>query len=284
MKNKWNKIGLNWPNRPLNIAHRGARSLAPENTIAAAHKAVLNGADMWELDVQLTADFVPIVIHDDTLERTSNVSKVSEFSHKKPWPAHMFTLSEIRRLDFGTWFIDDDPFGQIAAGNVGEADFPEYAGARAPTLREALRFAASQGLMVNVEIKDLSGLPGDLKAVENTLEVVDESDSWDQVIVSSFNPDYVKAVKHFNPEASAAVLVEERPENALKLLEETGAAAYHPAAWVIELAEIAGLREAGYLVNVWTVNEEDLMRRLLDAGATGIITDFPQMLHPLLNP
>ena len=89
-------------NRPLNIAHRGARSLAPENTLAAARKGLEVGADMWELDIQMTADGELIVIHDNTLKRTSNVREV--FPKRKPWLVHEFTLDEIRLLDFGSWW------------------------------------------------------------------------------------------------------------------------------------------------------------------------------------
>jgi len=81
--------------RILNIAHRGASSLAPENTLSAARKGLEAGADMWELDVQLTADGELIVIHDSTLKRTSNVEDV--FPHRRPWQVHEFTLDEIRK-------------------------------------------------------------------------------------------------------------------------------------------------------------------------------------------
>ena len=98
----------------LNIAHRGARSLAPENTLAAAQKGLDTGADMWELDVGMTADGALFLIHDDTLERTSNAAQV--FPQRAPWRVHEFTFDEIRQLDFGSWFVEQDPFGQIAAG------------------------------------------------------------------------------------------------------------------------------------------------------------------------
>ena len=100
----------------LNIAHRGNRSLAPENTLAAARKGLAAGADMWELDVAMSADGIPYLIHDDTLERTSNVAEI--FPERGPWPTHAFTLAELRQLDFGTWFNATDPFGQIDAGHV----------------------------------------------------------------------------------------------------------------------------------------------------------------------
>ena len=127
----------------LNIAHRGARSLAPENTLAAARKGLEAGADMWELDIQITADGELIVIHDTTLKRTSNVREV--FPNRKPWLVHEFTLDEIRLLDFGSWFRKQDPFGQIAAGMVAESDLASYVHQQAPTLKEALTFTLDAG-------------------------------------------------------------------------------------------------------------------------------------------
>ena len=106
--------------KTLNIAHRGARSLVPENTLAAARKGLAIGADLWELDVAMSADGVPFVVHDDTLARTSNVKAV--YPDRSPWTNHLFTWAEIQQLDFGSWFVTTDPFKQIAAGNVSQAE------------------------------------------------------------------------------------------------------------------------------------------------------------------
>ncbi len=119
----------------LNIAHRGARSLAPENTLAAARKALEVGADLWELDVAMTADGELFVVHDDTLARTSNVEEL--FPDRKPWSNSLFTLAEIKRLDFGAWFVEQDPFKQISAGQVSAAELASYRGEKAPTEHRA---------------------------------------------------------------------------------------------------------------------------------------------------
>ena len=122
----------------FNIAHRGARSLAPENTIAAARRGLEVGADMWELDVQLTADDELLVMHDPKLTRTSDV--VDRFPQRRPWPVDEFALSDIQTLDCGGWFVRQDPFGQIAAGALSTSEADSYIGLRAPTLRQALEF------------------------------------------------------------------------------------------------------------------------------------------------
>ena len=98
------------------IAHRGARSLAPENTLAAARKAHGLGADLWETDVAVTADDQLVLMHDDAMTRTTNVADI--FPERVPAAFSTSSLAEIRSLDAGSWFERDDPFGQVAAGAV----------------------------------------------------------------------------------------------------------------------------------------------------------------------
>ena len=266
--------------RPLIIAHRGARSLAPENTIAAAQRALELGTDMWELDVGMTADGELLVIHDSTLTRTSNATEI--FPKRRPWSLHEFTLEEIRKLDFGTWFIDGDPFGQIAAGAVSPAEAERYRGEAAPTLRQALIFTRDHNWQVNVEIKDLQGTPGDPRVVLKVVALLDEVGTVDRVLVSSFNHRYLKEVRERNPRILTGALVSKPHRDPESLLHELGAQAYHPSVGAIRRSEITRLRRDGFQVNVWTVNEPEVMRSLIKAGASGIFTDFPQVLRPFL--
>jgi glycerophosphoryl diester phosphodiesterase len=269
------------PSRPLNIAHRGARSLAPENTLAAARKALQSGADMWELDVGMTADGELILIHDKTLERTSNVEDI--FPDRRPWLIHEFTLEEIRRLDFGSWFNAQDPFQQIAAGAVSQVDLASYAGERAPTLREALVFTRDNNWRVNVELKDLARRPGDGSVAEKTVALIGELEMADRVLISSFNQGYLARVKRANPAIAAGVLVSSPDPEPAALLRRLNAQAYHPRAEAIRPQEIEALRNQGFDVYVWTVNDEETMRLLIEANASGIITDFPQALEKILD-
>jgi glycerophosphoryl diester phosphodiesterase len=265
---------------PLTIAHRGASSLAPENTIAAARKALELGAEMWELDVALTAEGQLIVIHDDTLTRTSNVA--AHFPDRWPWPVHGFTLAQIRRLDFGSWFIDRDPFGQIAAGHVSPPDLASYIGLPAPTLSEALAFTRDSDWRVNVEIKDLSGTPGDTTVVAQVVALIERLAMPDRVLISSFNHGYIGRVKAANPGLATGLLVENPVDDPAALLRRFGAQAYHPHAAAIPPGTIADLRAQGFDVNIWTVNDEAAMQHLIEAGASGLFTDFPQRLKTLL--
>jgi len=264
----------------LNIAHRGARSLAPENTLAAARKGLEVGADMWELDIQMTADGELIVIHDSTLKRTSNVREV--FPSRKPWLVHEFTLDEIRLLDFGSWFTEQDPFGQIASGMVAESDLASYVQQQAPTLGEALSFTLEHGWSVNLEIKELSGNPDPEQVVKKILALVEDLDMVDSVLISSYNQAYLAQVRKAHPHVATGVLVSKPHPHPETLLRQLGAQAYHPRLSGFRPADIALLHLQGCRIHIWNVNDRKTMQRLVRARVDGIFTDFPQLLTSVL--
>jgi glycerophosphoryl diester phosphodiesterase len=264
----------------LNIAHRGASSLAPENTLAAARKALAVGADMWELDVQLTAEGELIVIHDSTLKRTSNVEDV--FPHRRPWQVHEFTLHEIRKLDFGSWFVEQDPFGQIAAGVVTKEHIKRYVGEPAPSLEQALLFTRKHKWLVNLEIKDLSTKPGNLQIVDKVIALVEKLNMVNRVLVSSFNHKYLAQIAASYPHVVTGVLDTKPYARPASLLRRLGAQTYHPRKIFLPLANIAGLQRQGFRVYFRTINERKTMERLVRAKVDGIFTDFPQMLAAVI--
>jgi glycerophosphoryl diester phosphodiesterase len=264
------------------IAHRGARSLAPENTISAAEKALESRADGWELDVAMSKDGVLVVLHDDTLERTSNVAEI--FPERGPWSVYDFSLDEFQQLDFGSWFVESDPFEQIAQGNLTANDIEAYQSVKIPTLREALEFTQSNQWWVNVEIKDASGTTADAIIVQEVVKLVDMLGMEEQVLISSFKWDYLKQAKALNPNLATGVLVDKLVVDPLALMAELEAQAFHPGIKVTYAEQVKLLRENGYAVNVWTVNDVSDMEKLIEMGVTGIITDFPQSLYLVLNP
>jgi glycerophosphoryl diester phosphodiesterase len=261
----------------LIIAHRGARSLAPENTLLAAQKAYDLGADMWELDVAMTYDNEMVVIHDDTLTRTSNAAAF--FPKMMPWNVRMFTLEELKKLDFGSWFIEKDPYLTIRDGVVSQEDQAKMKNITIPTLEEALVLTKNLGWKVNVEIKDLSKTPGDEIVVEKVVGLIEKLDMVDSVIVSSFKHDYLVQVKKINKNITTAALVEQGVKDPVALVRELGAQAYNPGIDDIgKLSTIQLVRDAGYDVFVWTANNEPTFKKFIDAGVSGIFTDFPQLL------
>lgn len=231
--------------------------------------------------MQLTADGELVVIHDETLERTSDAA--TAFPDREPWRVIEFTLQEIRSLDFGSWYNATDPFGQIAAGAVSEADRQSFIDTDAPTLREALLWTRDEDWQVNVELKSLHGGPGEDDFVERAVGMIAELGMVDEVIISSFDHPYLTRVRRADPRIRIAALTGEPLEDAAGYLGSLGVDAYNPGIEVTDEAEIAAVRAAGIEVNVYTVNEEADMRRLARAGASGIITDFPQRLVPILE-
>lgn len=267
--------------RLLNIAHRGARSLAPENTIAAARKALEIGVAVWELDVRMTRDKELVVIHDATLKRTSNVKKI--FSDRKPWSVKSFTLAEIKRLDFGSWFNKTDPFGQIAAGRISQKEQISFKGMEVLTLGEALEFTRKNNWRVNIEIKNSSSDPDNFEVVEKTVALINRLGMEEMVIISSFDQAYVKKVKQLDPGIPTGLLVYASPGDPVNCLKRINADAYHPEISLIDVSNIRKLRQEGFCINVWTVNDERTMRDLIGVRVDGIITDFPQNLETILR-
>lgn len=267
------------PTHVLNIAHRGARSLAPENTILAAQKGLSLGADLWELDVAMSNDGEMVIIHDDTLTRTSNAAE--RFPNRAPWSVSDFSFADLRSLDFGSWFIQKDPFGQIKNGNVSPLEQSHFSNLQIPTLQEALQFTKDNHWKVNIEIKDLTGTAGDSIICENVSALVREMEMTSSVIISSFNHQYLRRVKKALPEVQTAALVDEPALDPVSLLKEIGAIAYNPGLEHLDFSQVAAVRQAGYGVNVWTVNDLEIMRKLISAGVTGIFTDFPQLFSEI---
>ncbi|MDR2111643.1 MAG: glycerophosphodiester phosphodiesterase [Candidatus Accumulibacter sp.] len=288
---------------PLNIAHRGARAHAPENTLAAARLAHACKADMWELDTCLTKDGHLVVIHDDTLERTTDVAKRSEFADRAPWPVDAFTLEEIRSLDAGSWFGEKDPFGTVASGEVAAADIASFKGEKIPTLEEALRLTKYLAWRVNVEIKSHSGLAGHATVTREVVASIKKMEMEDSVLVSSFQHVYLREAAALLPAAPRAALVEKpapgvaspsgrnagtavvvslTAEEAAAMCATAKSAFLHPDKSFLDAAFVAALRDKGHAINVWTVNTPEDLRRMVEYGVHGIITDFPARLHAML--
>ncbi len=265
----------------LVVAHRGARSLAPENTLAAAQAAWQAGAAAWELDVTLSSDGHPLLLHDPDLRRTSNAAQV--FPAKQSWLVAEFTLAQIRRLDFGSWFLEADPFGRLAAGEVSEQQAASYAHLKAPTLQEALEFTRQQGWLVNLEIKDLSGRRPAPDPVVAVASLVLELGLKDRVLVSSFNIDYLRQIKTLEPKIATGLLVRQRPADPAAAVAAVGALTFHPLQGLYQLQEIRALSRAGLAILPWCVNDRGLAQELWQAGARGVFSDLPQDLLALAS-
>jgi len=224
------------------IAHRGASGTAPENTLAAFRRAVEIGADMIELDVQLTRDGAVVVLHDDTLERTTDGTG----------PLAAQDAAALERLDAGGWFA------------------PGFRGERIPTLAAVLETCA---IRINVELK----APGTETLAARALAVVQDAGALDRVVFSSFQPTLLEAVRARSEAARLGVLWNWGPfPDALRLAARVGARAVHIRKDLVS-PEVGTLAAQSHVaLCAWTVNDTGEGAELLRTGVTGLFTDYPE--------
>ena len=262
----------------LVCAHRGARSIAPENTWLAMEQAHRCGSDLWETDVQLSADGELVLFHDNSLTRTTDVVDHSEYANRI-LNVTSFTAAELASLDAGSWFLTADPFATVGTGEVDKELYPKIKKQKIPLLCDVLEYCRKNNFPINLEIKDQRGTDADHLLVEKVLDCLRKYQCEELVLISSFNHEYLRQVRKLNPLISIAALVEENhPENLLEYLEDLGVAAYHPDQEITHPSQVRELVNAGMRVNLWTVNEVDQAKEYFAAGATFICSDWPQRM------
>ena len=256
--------------------HRGARSIAPENSFLSMDLARKCGAHFWETDIRITKDNELIVFHDDTLDRTTDIAGHSGFQNCTDYHVEQFTFSELQQLDMGSWFLEIDPFRTVADGKISDSDKKIIRKQKIQHLDDILTYSKSHSFPVNLEIKSLDTKPGDVAIVDMILDKIQETETMDLVLLSSFRHEYLHRAKFLCPDISIAVLVEEKhPDNILEYLQSFSAAAYHPDEKLYDAELYAMLLASGVYVNSWTVNDPDQAKEMLALG-TGILTDWPQ--------
>lgn len=239
-------VGASPPAEVVVVAHRGASAHAPENTIAALKLAREQRADMVEVDVQETRDHELILMHDTTLGRTTDAEEV--YPDRAPWRVGDFTLAEIRKLDAGAWF--------------GAA----FRSERVPTLGEAL--AEAEDLGVVVEIKAPHLYPGIVKRVAGELRR-----HSGRLVVQSFD---WKAMRTFHmelPHVPVGLLGTPRPRELPELARF--ATQINPPHADLTPKYIDRVHDLGMEVFTWTVDDPEIMRRLISWRVDGIITNRP---------
>lgn len=273
--------------KPLCLAHRGASSLAPENTLIAGETAAAHGAHGWEVDVSLSADHVPVLMHDDSLVRTTDVALRPEFKDRKPWHVSDFTWQELQTLDAGSWFHVQDPYAQVAAGLAVPDE--QCTGQRIPSLGQAILLAQRLGLGLNIELKAVdskrSSQPQpqpqpDGMLVQAATNVIRELQAQDICLYSSFCTEILEDARDLAPDIPRGLLLNkynESLESLEILLGDLHAAALHPRLGLFNGEQLARFLREGYLVNVWLANTLREMRKLAELGVSGIFTDYPQL-------
>ena len=249
------------------FAHRGASGYAPENTLEAFALAITQGADGIELDVQLTKDGIPVVIHDETIDRVTE---------KKGWVKD-YTLKKLKELEDRDEALQGERQRQLEKWlTVLKNKFPEYSAAKIPTLEEVLDAVKASGIQVNIELK--TGIYWYPEIEQKVADLVKKAGMEERVIYSSFNHYSIQQMKKIVPEAETAYLYSDVILNVAEYAKNTKVDGLHPAVYHVKMADF--LKEylgSNLNVRVWTVNEKADMKWLIDAGVTAIITNYPDM-------
>ena len=235
--------------RLLVIAHRGASSYAPENTLAAFDLALRIGATHIELDVHATSDGQVVVIHDDMVDRTTN-------GHG---PVASQTLAELTALDAGSWFDG------------------RFAGERIPTFAAVLERYKGRA-HVHTEIKGRSdGL------TERTVDLVRGHGMADHVTITSFQRERIEETRRYAPELPTGWLVGEVTDAIVADARTMGLTQLCPRANTVTPELVRRLQGEGFVVRAWGVSTEELMRQVVEAGADGMTVNFPDKLIAYLG-
>lgn len=237
-------------NKTLTItAHRGASAYAPENTISAMNKAIEMNSDFSELDVQETADGVIILLHDNTLERTAGVNK-------NIWELNYDDLSD---YEVGAWFDE------------------KYKGEAIPTLQEVVEMVKGK-MKINIELKTNGH---EKQLADLTVKVVKENKFETDCIFTSFDFSQADRVKEIDPSLKAGYIFSTFPENVDVFKSGIDVLSVHYKLVDESFMEKANANKKE--VHVWTVNEEDEMKRMIDLGVASIITNYPDRLANVIR-
>ena len=231
---------------PWVIAHRGASLAAPENTMAAFRKAAAMGAECIETDLHLSRDGRLVVLHDATLNRTTNGDGLVK----------NFTYAELRKLDAGSWFSE------------------EFKGERMPTVEDLLDFAGQTDLSLYLEIKGGAGY-GVERAVISALRGRKESKAS---VVLCFDGSVLDRIHQLDRLVMTGLLFESGGEDMVKEAVRVGARQIGPRGDCVNPALIEDAHRRGLKVVTWTIDEPAQMRALAAAGVDGITTNHPERL------
>jgi glycerophosphoryl diester phosphodiesterase len=235
------------------IAHRGASAYYPENTLPSFEGAIAMGADMVELDVQLTSDKKVVVFHDEKISRCTNGrGRIADH-----------TLAQLKKLDAGNWYGKD------------------FKDTRIPTLAEALSVCKNK-IAVNIEIKTEAVSKMFFGGIEEkSLKIVEQSGMNGHVVFSSFDPRAIMHLKKIDNTVTAAVLFEKKHYGSKlpsDIIESLGADAFNCSNAEFNKKWLANVKLNNIPVNIYTVNDAKNMRRFINMGVSGIFTNNPDIL------
>lgn len=256
------------------IAHRGARSLAPENTMAAAVAAFNAGAHMWETDIRMTSDGHPVLFHDNVLTRCTDVK--IKYPLKTQLPVSGFTLKELLCLDAGSFFLETDPFDTLADGTLSVAAAEKFKGERIPTLEQALAYTRECNWKINLELKHSEKQKSGMDLADHVLQVIDRcAIAYSQVMISSFYYPWLDYLAEKCPQLQIQALAGDDDQDRLDF-EDFRFGTYNLNADLVTEADIFLLKRRHKKINLFTVNDPVRFKKFADLGVDGIFTDYPQ--------
>lgn len=238
--------------KPLIIAHRGASGNAPENTIAAFLEAKKQQSDGIEMDVHLTADNIPVVIHDETINRTTNGNGYIKD----------YTYSELKQFDAGKYFSN------------------KFIGASIPSLNNVLKLA-SNFKIINIELKTNKIKYDNIEEI--ILDIIKNHKLENKVLISSFNHLTLKKLKCLNSKIELAALYYAIIDKPWEYANNLGINNIHPHYQSIDKKTIKKCHEKNIMVNVFGVNNKEEISSSINMGADMIITDYPETALSIKN-
>ncbi|MGM8214044.1 glycerophosphodiester phosphodiesterase [Bacillaceae bacterium W0354] len=235
------------------FAHRGASKYAPENTMPAFKLAKKLGADGIELDVQLTKDDVPVIIHDENIRRTTNGTGFVQD----------YTLEQLKQLDAGYWFSR------------------RFIETPIVSLQEFLDWFVTTNLLLNVELKtNVIEYPLIEKYV---LQLIHNYEVQDRTIISSFNPNSIKRVRELDPKINLAWLTKMPIRKADEFMTEIGANQAHVKARLLSSKMVKHMIQHDIPLRVYTVNRLSTLRKCMRLQVDGIFTDVPDIMKNFIQ-
>lgn len=232
----------------INFAHRGASSIYPENTILSFEEAIKLGCDGIELDVHKSKDNVLVVIHDEDIKRT----------YKGKGLVKDYTLEELKKFKCRKKGFEDNGLCGI------------------PTLEEVIQLISDTSIFLNIELK--TDVIHYENIEEDVINLVKKYDLKNRVLISSFNHKSLEICKSIDSEIQLGALYSRRIKNVIEYAKSLQVDAIHPKLTLISKEIIDEAHNNGIKVNVYTVNRESSMKKLIDFKADGIFTDYTSIL------
>ena len=228
------------------IGHRGARGLAPENTISAFEKARELGCNFIEFDVMLSSDGIPFIFHDENIKRTTN--------------GRGLTAEYLQSLDAGRWFSK------------------KFKGEKIPTLNEAIQWLNTTNIRANIEIKPYPGTTD-----ETTIALLTHLNRYwpadkELPLISSFSLEALTLTRSISPEIPIGFLMHKWQDNWQKIAKDLNCYSIHLNYKIAKSARIEAIKQEGYMVYIYTINSKRKAKKLFSLGVDAIFSDYPDLL------